>query len=404
MTLTIRPAVEADLPAMARVGAQAFPGVDAKVRERHIREHPLATLDDMLVAEERGQLAGTATVIPMIAWWAGQPWPAGGLASVAVAPEARRCGVASRLCDAVIARLREREVPLCLLYPFDARFYAARGWHLAGLSRRLTIRASWLPRVDGPPLEWIDAGKGTEALAASHGRWLRQRGVGLERPANAWRRLMSQSWQWFGLPGDGELEGHLAVANHRDPATRQLTLQVAEMPARSPEARRRLLGFLRDQEAQCEWIEMTVPAETPLEGLTVNPVASGASDLGNGHFLCSQLVAGAMVRVLDWPRLLAALPARADMPLPPLALDIAGTGRWQLHPGGELTPSRGAGAEATLTLDEGALTQILWGVMTPSQALAWGRAHLDAACRLDLRALDAALAQPSLFIPRLDDF
>ncbi|NUP90940.1 MAG: hypothetical protein HUU25_14160 [Candidatus Sumerlaeia bacterium] len=66
MTLTIRPAVEADLPAMARVGAQAFPGVDAKVRERHIREHPLATLDDMLVAEERGQLAGTATVIPPV--------------------------------------------------------------------------------------------------------------------------------------------------------------------------------------------------------------------------------------------------------------------------------------------------------------------------------------------------
>ena len=78
-------------------------------------------------------------------------------------------------------------------------------------------------------------------------------------------------------------------------------------------------------------------------------------------------------------------------------------GRWRLEPNGRLEPAPAPGAEATLTLDEPTFTQILWGAMRPSQAIAWGRAHLSGGAP-ELPVLDAALAQPSLFIPRFDDF
>ena len=42
MTLTVRPAAESDLLAVARIGSQSFPGTDTQARLRRLREHPLA--------------------------------------------------------------------------------------------------------------------------------------------------------------------------------------------------------------------------------------------------------------------------------------------------------------------------------------------------------------------------
>lgn len=405
MSLLIRQATEADLPALARVGAQAFPQRDAAARLAQLREDPRMRPEDTLVAEEDGAIRGTARVLPLTIWWGGAAWPMGGLASVAVAPEARRRGVARALCEAAVQRLRERGVPLCLLFPFDHRFYAALGWTLVGLSRQATVPCSALPRGASGEVIWLDPLTRGEEIRACHAQWLRARGVGLERHPLTWSGLLKERWQWFGVPGREGLRGYAAVAYH--PTAEELTqdLEVGEIVALDAAAHRALLGWLGCQAAQIERVTLTVPAETPLETLLVNPRAHGETSVGCGTFPCSRLCAGAMIRVLDWSRLLGGARPRPHWLRCSVGLALSaggGGGAWLLNQDSQWVEVDQLQAEITVTLDEPTLTQITWGALTLSQAVACGRAEVRGA--EDLRSLDALMSQPPLFIPRWDAF
>ncbi|MBN1476149.1 GNAT family N-acetyltransferase [Candidatus Sumerlaeota bacterium] len=402
MTPIIRAATESDLSAIARIGAQSFPGVNAKTREKQIRESSQIGVEDILVAEESGRLLGSATVIPMEMWWAGNRWPTGGLASVAVAPEARRQGVATRLCGAAVDRLRERDVPLCLLYPFETEFYTALGWSLVGLRREVTLRPSALPTGERGEVVWLDPRQDANALMRCHGEWLEQRGVGLVRHPAIWSRIFDQPWQWFGIRDGDRLDGYVAMYDDRDPVTICHTLRVGEIIALSSKSQRALTAFLHDQQAQVDWVELSLPAETPVEAMVSSPRTPGQTDLGCGNFLCSQICTGAMVRVLDWNRLMADMASIGTWLRGSLEIGLRRGPHWRLNMDGRWIEVDQGDADNTLTADEATLTKILWGVLSLSDAVAWGLADLRG--KADLRALGALLAQPPLFIPRWDNF
>jgi predicted acetyltransferase len=402
MTSNIRPATESDLPTIARIGAQAFPGVDAKTREKQIRESSQIAVEDILVAEESGRLLGSATVIPMEMWWAGTKWPTGGLASVAVAPEARRQGAATRLCDAAVERLRERGVPLCLLYPFEVDFYSTLGWSLVGLRREVTLRPSALPTGERGEVVWLDPREEANALMRCHDEWLEQRGVGLVRHPAAWSRIFEQPWQWFGVRRGDELDGYVAMCDDRNPVTICHTLRIGEITALSSESQRALMAFLHDQRAQVDWVELSLPAETPVEAMVSSPRTPGQTDLGCGNFLCSQICTGAMVRVLDWPRLMADMAPIGTWMRGSVEIGLQRGPHWRLDMDGRWVEVDQGDADNTLTADEATLTKILWGVLSPSDAVAWKLAEVKG--KADLKALAALLAQPPLFIPRWDNF
>src|SRR3972149_5947411 len=69
----------------------------------------------------------------------------GGVASVGVAPDARRSRVGRALLEGMLARMRSRGMVVSMLYPFKHDFYRKLGWGLVGEMRRYRFRPDALP-------------------------------------------------------------------------------------------------------------------------------------------------------------------------------------------------------------------------------------------------------------------
>ncbi|MBV9947634.1 MAG: GNAT family N-acetyltransferase, partial [Myxococcales bacterium] len=145
--IRVRPARADDLERLVEIHASAFP--DRRRREERVRQltlHPLAGAGDLWVGvDDGGALVGHALLFPLEAWFGGRRVRVGGIASVGVAPEARRRGVASALLAHLHEVARDRGDALTFLYPFRQRFYAEHGYAPAVAGRRLRLSPQAIP-------------------------------------------------------------------------------------------------------------------------------------------------------------------------------------------------------------------------------------------------------------------
>ena len=146
-SLTIRRAIEADLPALGELGAQLlqvhygfdpqrFMGPDEDVAAGYAAFLGSQLADDsvvVLVAERRGHVHGYiyAGIEPQS--WKELREEAGFIHDVAVIERGRRGGVATALIEAVFDWFRERQVPRVLLWAAEQnrdaqRLFANRGF------------------------------------------------------------------------------------------------------------------------------------------------------------------------------------------------------------------------------------------------------------------------------------
>jgi GNAT superfamily N-acetyltransferase len=150
-SLTIRPATEADLPALGELGAllmQAHYGFDAK-RFMNPGENPAAgyaaflgsQLADesvvVLVAERRGHVLGYAYAAIEPQSWKELREAAGFIHDVAVIERGRRGGVATALIEAVLNWFRERQVPRVMLGAAEQNRDAQRLFARLGFRRTM---------------------------------------------------------------------------------------------------------------------------------------------------------------------------------------------------------------------------------------------------------------------------
>jgi predicted acetyltransferase len=82
-------------------------------------------------------------------WWHGAAVPAGGVASVYVAPDERGRGVGARLSAALIELIAERGRPLSVLYPATAPVYRRAGYEHGGAQNWITFRGETLRTLGG---------------------------------------------------------------------------------------------------------------------------------------------------------------------------------------------------------------------------------------------------------------
>ena len=108
------------LDVWTRAGAEPSISDDVESIERLIAHDPGA----LLIAEGEDRIVGT-----VIATWDG--WR-GGIYRLAVTPERRRTGVATRLVDAAERRLRELGAPKVAALVLDAQDHAVAFWQMRG--------------------------------------------------------------------------------------------------------------------------------------------------------------------------------------------------------------------------------------------------------------------------------
>lgn len=357
MSVTVRPMTAADLDEAWTLGRWAFGG-PAEAPPRALstlpETHRWGAYD---VAS--GRLVGKVTDHEEHSWWGGRTVPAADVSGVAVAPEARRGGVARQLLTAALAAARDRGAAVSALYPTVSAAYRSLGWAVTGLLGSAVLDTAALPaaREDGVVLRpgtvadrplvvdlYEQVARGFDGpLTRRGGRWeLAPRD---EQPLGDGVDLLTLAEE------DGVVTGVLGYERGRGYGA-EAGLDVSDLLATTPAAARALVDVLAG------WRTVTRTVDVPvLLGDAVSAVLplERATSRGTQVFMHRLVDAERAVAARGWPA-----PVRGAVSFE-LVDEVApwNAGTWTLElDGGEGRLTR-TGADADLVLGPQGLA-LLW--------------------------------------------
>jgi predicted acetyltransferase len=232
----------------------------AKWREIVGRENMRIVLDGARV------VAGLA-ILEVRQWFGGQRLPMGAIAAVGVAPDRRGSGVGAGLMKATLSELRERKIPLSVLYASTMRLYRKVGYEQAGTAVRYSIPAADLPaRERDLAVSPLDLGDPADleimkSLRREAGR--AQNGY-LERNDAMWgylTRVFSTAPRAY-LAGSRENpEGFVFFRQTGVPGG--LKLELRDLVATTPRALQRLFTFLAGHRSLVTEVHFDGPPSDP---------------------------------------------------------------------------------------------------------------------------------------------
>lgn len=406
--LRFRAATADDLDRVLEIHMAAFP--DPRVideRRRNFTANRFGTLEDLVVAVRGDDIVGQAFLFSLEAWFGGRAVPVGGIASLAVAPEARGQGIATALLAGLHVASDMRGDALTMLYAFRQRFYARLGYGPTASRRRLVIEP------DSIPASWralararVRRARGDDktGIVAGYARQASKTTAWLTRDDATWNRHLARERRQFlvadRLSTDApSVAGYVAFEIHQEQSHAATRIVVDEVVADDDVTRLALLGALGATRDQVASIEIEVGASDPLElGLT-DPDGRRFGSEAVEHDL-GVIVGGPMVRVEDVPR---AIEARGystdgafDLVVHASENGVNGAGDEIAVSirvdNGHAEVSAARGAAGAIRTTRATLASLLYGGLRPSDACRMGLADADA--RTAARA-DAILAMPA---------
>ncbi len=225
-----------------------------------IRDHATIRL-----ARRDGRPVGMYVLIPVEQFHGGRPVAAAAVASVAVAPDARRSGVAAAMLTDLPQTARRLGAVVAPLYAATTRLYRRWGWEIGGRAMRRSVNA--------------------RALSNLYGEGTLMRDPSLDECARLARDVASEhdgavarnSW-WLGLPEypkpvhsylfgwreNDSLTGFVSAHQHAQDA-KGLVIRVNALVTTTPDALRGLLGTLGAMESMAETITFANAASPLLD-------------------------------------------------------------------------------------------------------------------------------------------
>lgn len=140
---------------------------------RYLEADPSYADANVIVAAEDGELVSCVQIFPREIRVAGARVPTGGIGSVFTARSARRRGIAEAVFERAMQAMRERGLPLGLLFG-DEKIYARQGWRPWGVPLGLLQRepeAAAPPEPPGLEVRTFDEARDLEAVRALHARY-----------------------------------------------------------------------------------------------------------------------------------------------------------------------------------------------------------------------------------------
>ncbi len=239
---------EKDLPAVGRLLVHAFAGTADGVQE-----WLKAAGHEHMRVVRNGAAAPVACLlrIPMGQYFGGRAVPMVGIAAVATAPETRGQGLARSMMQESMREAARDGFPLSGLYPSTQALYRQAGFEQAG--HRLYARIP-LATIDvrdrGGAVEHLSDADDSAVAEAYTAFAARFDGM-IRRGPYIWRRIKKfreEVYHGFGIRNvSGGLDGYLYLNQKRkpEPNARQ-EISLTDFAFTTPEAGRRLLGFLAD--------------------------------------------------------------------------------------------------------------------------------------------------------------
>jgi predicted acetyltransferase len=397
-SLTFRAATAADVDTLAELSYHSFPMASSNVdaRRQRFAEDPRVHVENFLVGEASGRVVTALHSIPFTTWVGGASQPMQGVAGVVVAPEGRRYGYASDLVAESMRRAREAGAALSALYPFRHGYYAALGYALAVEHRVWTFRPADLPVYRERHAVRRAAPEDRDAIAACYERVMHRATLMVERSGADWERRHFDEGRRFAIVfADGRAVRGYAIYGYKEFSDgRHTELAIGEIVYEDQEALRGLLGHVAALRDQFLLASCVTRASERFELRLANPREGGAIKGSISRMFGPRVLWGAMARVLDVGRALAARPryngatgvvrvAISDEQIP------ENRGPWALE--FEEGRVRVSAADDGVPMGIGTFTQLYLGFMTAREAREVGLLAADDAA---VELLDRAFAGP----------
>lgn len=392
MDLELRVPAAEHLDGIFDVRAQAF-AVAESDRERWTK---LVDPSQMVAAFVGPEVVGALNILDFGQWFGGRSVPMGGIATVVVRPEHRGRGVARRLLEKALERMRERGLVVSTLNPATTRVYRAAGWEIGGdlASYKVPTRAlQHVPR--GVPdrvrrltsSDWPAVRACYDAVAPPRTGWL-------DRSDFWWGEyekvaFADQSFV-YGVEGDDGLDAFLTF-EQKPSQLWGYQLEVEELVARDATAAQTLWYFLGTHAMQAKDV---VIRRGPVEPLLLVLPEQDVRQVWNNRW---------MHRIVDAPAAIAARGFPSGL-TSSVHLDLAdglapwNAGRWVLEvDGGRGGLRPGGDGDVALTINAFSTLSTGWAsapALAEAGALSGPPEHLA--------ALDAMFAGPAPTI--LDEF
>jgi predicted acetyltransferase len=304
--VSIRGAREADLDRLVEVHVASYPDErNAAARKLNFTNNASGPLADLVVATDGGVIVGHGFGFAMRAYFGGVAVPVVGIASIAVAPEARGRGIARAILGALEARGKKRGAAVAILHAFRHGFYARVGYADVAPNQRLACDPRALPKT------WIAAARAANLRAARPNDAARIRALHddvaktqtgwLERSEARIRRTLANERTYVVVADAGYVSFEMSQSEPHD----ETRILVRDFVAKDHATRRALFGFLATQSGQSSAIEI----ETRID----DPISFALTDIDGGRFGSERvehdlggIVAGPMIRMLDVRAALAA--------------------------------------------------------------------------------------------------
>lgn len=300
-SVTIRPVLPDELPAVAQVQAVSFGREPDKALAR-LQQNPRYDTSHIIAADYEGQIIGSAIAFPAKMWLSGVPLSIGAVAGVVTLPEYRQNGVAAKMMDFLITRMVAEEHALSVLYPFSHRYYSKFSYG--------PISDSHAYRIEANNLLTFEEGQQVRPFTLDDLPMMRVMYKGQMTWHNGWFTRSNEWWvelveRWSRLvvfDNDGMIEGYCAYDIKSDEQGRNI-FKVIEMFAVDGTAYRGLIGYLATQD-EAGIIEYLAPAQTPLRHLLRQPIAEDAENRGWVFNDLCHITPGPMGRIISLPKAL----------------------------------------------------------------------------------------------------
>ncbi|MBN1995287.1 MAG: GNAT family N-acetyltransferase [Anaerolineae bacterium] len=301
--VTIRPILPDELEPVAYVRSAGFGGAPEKALAA-LHETPRYNFSHIIVAEYQGKIIGTATVFPAQMWLSGVPVNVGAVAGVAVLPEYRQQGIATKMMKFSIVRMFAEGQALSVLFPFSHRYYQKFGYGVIGDLHAYRLNPGNLTIfAEGHKVRPFQA-KDLNMLRAMYKGQLTWHNGWFTRSNEWWDKIVERWSKIMVFDHDGVIEGYYSY-EMRTGSKGERELHLREFFAAEDAAYRGLIGYLAAQN-EADVIEYLAPPDTPLRHVLHQPIADDAQNRGWIFNDLCHVTPGPMGRIINLPKALTA--------------------------------------------------------------------------------------------------
>ena len=386
MALEIRPFREEERPAFSRVPGIVFGNYDAQPYDPARDTSPIAT-DWSMCAFEDGELATTYAAWPFTMRLNGAPAPVAGVTFVGTLPQFRRRGHLRKIMETDFKkRYEQREQPIAALLASVAAIYQRYGYAVVSTRNQYSIDPRWInfaPSMPAARGTWREVLKDDLPLIKQiYREFVTPRNGYLHRAQVMWDSSVLGTIRSPGAPDQGpsllavyeeggEPRGYVAYTakfheNAPDGAGPGQRLAVRDYAWLTPGAYRAIWDLFRTFDLVKRVVVFAAPSDDPAFDVMLDPRELNAT---RHDWL--------MGRIIDLERALPLRPYGEGRVVFQVRDEMCpwNADRWLLEAGPEGAAVSRTKETPQLTIDVSALAQLLFGQLSPSHAVRFGRAE-----------------------------